>query len=102
MSLTATAAAASVEGGAPGNPGRTARRSKPPRPAQPWWFLVPAFLVLIMFFLVPTLYNLIYAFTDWSSFKTAINPVGLDNFRSLLSNGTLLADLRTTIIYAAL
>jgi raffinose/stachyose/melibiose transport system permease protein len=55
-----------------------------------------------MFFLVPTVYNLVYAFTDWSSFKTAINPVGLDNIRSLVSNGILLADLRTTIIYAAL
>lgn len=72
------------------------------RPAQPWWFLAPAFAVLIVFFLVPTLYNLIYAFTDWSSFKTAINPVGLQNFRNLLGNGILLKDLRTTVIYAAL
>src|SRR5690242_2293678 len=72
------------------------------RPAQPWWFLAPAFAVLIVFFLVPTLYNLIYAFTDWSSFKTAINPVGLQNFRDLLGNGILLKDLRTTVIYAAL
>ncbi|TCC07776.1 carbohydrate ABC transporter permease [Kribbella soli] len=80
-------------------PGRSAGR---PRPAQPWWFLAPAFAVLIVFFLVPTLYNLIYAFTDWSSFKTAINPVGLDNFRALLGNGVLLTDLRTTVIYAAL
>jgi len=63
---------------------------------------VPAFVVLIMFFLVPTIYNLVYAFTDWSSFKSAIKPVGLDNFRSLLRNGILLADLRTTVIYAAL
>jgi raffinose/stachyose/melibiose transport system permease protein len=102
MSLTATAAAASVEGGAPGSPERTARRYNRPRPAQPWWFLAPALVVLFAFFLVPTLYNLIYAFTDWSSFKTAINPVGLDNFRSLLDNGILLADLRTTLIYAAL
>jgi ABC-type sugar transport system permease subunit len=83
-------------------PGRSAGHSRRPRPAQPWWFLVPAFAVLILFFLVPTLYNLIYAFTDWSSFKTAINPVGLDNFRSLLGNGVLLSDLRTTVIYAAL
>lgn len=72
------------------------------RPAQPWWFLAPAFAVLIVFFLVPTLYNLIYAFTDWSSFKTAINPVGLQNFRDLVGNGILLKDLRTTVIYAAL
>lgn len=94
--------AAGLSGTAPQHQRRSADRSRRPRPAQPWWFLAPAFAVLIMFFLVPTLYNLIYAFTDWSSFKTAINPAGLDNFRSLLDNGVLLADLRTTVIYAAL
>lgn len=102
MSLTATAAAADAEGGVPGATGRTARRRSTVRPVQPWWFLVPAFAVLVTFFLIPTLYNLIYAFTDWSSFKAAIRPVGLDNFRSLLDNGILLTDLRTTLIYAAL
>jgi raffinose/stachyose/melibiose transport system permease protein len=91
-----------LDGGASGLPGRTTTRVRRPQPAQPWWFLAPAFVVLITFFLVPTLYNLIYAFTDWSSFKTAINPVGFDNFRSLASNGILLADLRITLIYAAL
>jgi len=102
MSLTSMTSAPSLERGAPGAPGRGAARPGRPRPGQPWWFLVPAFVVLIMFFLVPTIYNLVYAFTDWSSFKSAIKPVGLDNFRSLLRNGILLADLRTTVIYAAL
>ncbi len=102
MSLTAMAAAADAEGGVPGATGRTARRRNTLRPVQPWWFLVPAFAVLVTFFLIPTLYNLIYAFTDWSSFKAAIRPVGLDNFRSLLDNGILLTDLRTTLIYAVL
>ena len=102
MTLTTRTDTLTASSGASGVPGRTAPRAVRPRPAQPWWFLVPAFVVLVMFFLVPTLYNLIYAFTDWSSFKTAINPVGFDNFRSLLSNGILLADLRTTVIYAAL
>src|SRR5438445_11460795 len=100
MSVTSMTDTARVTGPATQlPPGRSAGR---PRPAQPWWFLVPAFAVLVTFFLVPTLYNLIYAFTDWSSFKSAIKPVGLDNFRQLLDNGILLADLRTTIIYAAL
>ncbi len=71
-------------------------------PAQPWWFLAPAFVLLVTFFLVPTLYNFIYAFTDWSSFKNAIKPVGLENFRQLIDNGILLSGLRTTVIYACL
>lgn len=43
--------------------------------SYPWGFVVPAFAVLAVFFLTPTIYNFIYAFTDWSSFKTTINPV---------------------------
>jgi raffinose/stachyose/melibiose transport system permease protein len=70
--------------------------------AHPIWFVVPAFAVLAVFFLAPTLLNFIYAFTDWSSFKTAINFVGFDNFTTLFSSGNLVADLRITIVYAVL
>lgn len=69
---------------------------------HPAWFLIPALAVLVVFFFVPTLFNFVYAFTDWSSFKKSIDFAGLDNVTSMLQNGTLLADLRTTLIYAAL
>ncbi|MCX2748257.1 sugar ABC transporter permease [Arthrobacter sp. MI7-26] len=87
----------------------TAARSSAPRPKtgrrrqdHPAWFLIPAVAVLIVFFFIPTLFNFFYAFTDWSSFKTKINFAGLDNVASLLQNGSLLADLRTTLVYAVL
>lgn len=70
------------------------------RASHPWWFLVPAYVLLAIFFLTPTIYNFVYAFTDWSSFKSAINPVGLKNFSMLLANGSLLNSLRITLIYA--
>ena len=69
---------------------------------HPYWFLVPALVVLFVFFFLPTLYNFIYAFTDWSSVKSAINFVGVSNFTQLLTNGSLLADLRITLVYAVL
>ena len=72
------------------------------RQTHPNWFLIPAFAVLLVFFFLPTLFNFIYAFTDWSGFKAAINPVGFDNFAELASNGTLFRALRITIVYAAL
>lgn len=72
------------------------------RKIHPWWFLAPAFDVLIVFFLVPTVYNFVYAFTDWSSFKSQINVIGTDNFSSLLENGTLLKSLRITLAYAVM
>jgi multiple sugar transport system permease protein/raffinose/stachyose/melibiose transport system permease protein len=69
---------------------------------HPWWFMAPAFAILLVFFFLPTLFNFIYAFTDWSSFKAEINPVGFDNFTDLASSGTLLKALRITLIYAVL
>lgn len=83
---------------------------QPPRPQRhdrrranhPARFLIPAFAVLAVFFFVPTVFNFVYALTDWSSFKSEINFVGLQNFRDLLSSGTLLAALRITLVYAVL
>ncbi|GAA1687661.1 sugar ABC transporter permease [Glycomyces endophyticus] len=69
---------------------------------HPLWFLVPALAVLVVFFFVPTLFNFVYAFTDWSSFKSAINFAGTDNFTSLFTNGTLLNSLKVTLVYAVL
>jgi raffinose/stachyose/melibiose transport system permease protein len=82
--------------------------STPARPTprrrqdHPAWFLYPALAVLVVFFFLPTLFNFVYAFTDWSSFKTRIDFAGLDNITSLLQNGSLLADLRITLVYAVL
>lgn len=66
----------------------------------PLRFLVPAGAVLLVFFFVPTVLNFIYAFTDWSAFKTTISFNGFDNFMSLFKNGILLRDLRTTLVFA--
>lgn len=69
---------------------------------HPLWFLVPALIVLVVFFFIPTIFNFIYAFTDWSSFKTQIGFVGAANFIDLFSSGTLLSRLWITIVYAVL
>ncbi|WP_377467753.1 carbohydrate ABC transporter permease [Populibacterium corticicola] len=65
-------------------------------------FLVPAFIVLGVFFFLPTLFNFIYALTDWSSFKSEVNFVGFRNISELLSSGTLVSALRITLVYAVL
>ncbi|MEV4018672.1 sugar ABC transporter permease [Nonomuraea angiospora] len=82
----------------------TATRGRPVvgRRTQPMWFMAPAFAILLVFFFLPTLFNFVYAFTDWSGFKSAIRPVGLDNFTDLASNGTLFRSLRVTVVYAVL
>jgi ABC-type sugar transport system permease subunit len=83
-------------------PVRRPPRRRRERATHPAWFLVPALVILAVFFVVPTVFNFVYAFTDWSGFKSAINPVGLDNFDRLVENGTLFRSLRITLVYAVL
>jgi ABC-type sugar transport system permease subunit len=78
------------------------RASRPERATHPAWFLVPALVILAVFFVVPTVFNFVYAFTDWSGFKSEINPVGLSNFSRVVENGTLFTSLRITLVYAVL
>lgn len=63
---------------------------------------MPALVVLVIFFFVPTVFNFVYAFTNWSSFHSDIGFVGFDNFAALFTNGSLLNDLRITLVYAVL
>lgn len=65
-------------------------------------YLVPAYIMLLIFFFVPTVLNFIYAFTNWSAFSKTIEFNGFDNFIELFQSGTLLRDLRVTLIYAIL
>ncbi|MGN9847290.1 carbohydrate ABC transporter permease [Nonomuraea sp. H19] len=83
---------------------RTVTRSRPAirRRTHPMWFMAPAFAILLLFFFLPTLFNFIYAFTDWSGFKAEIRAVGLENFTDLAANGTLFRSLRVTVVYAVL
>jgi raffinose/stachyose/melibiose transport system permease protein len=83
-------------------PARRHPRGAINRSTHPMWFLAPAFAILLVFFFLPTVFNFVYAFTDWSGFKAEINPVGLDNFEQLASSGTLFRALRTTVVYAVL
>ena len=81
---------------------RAPRRGTHHRQDHPAWFLFPALAVLLVFFFLPTIYNFVYAFTNWSSFHASISYVGLENFEDLFKNGNLLKDLRITLVYAVL
>jgi raffinose/stachyose/melibiose transport system permease protein len=67
---------------------------------EPFGLLVVPLGLFGLFFLLPNLLNLGYAFTDWSAFRPDVSFVGLENFKSLASDGTLWADLWLTVIYA--
>jgi ABC-type sugar transport system permease subunit len=64
--------------------------------------LLPAFVIIALFFLLPTVLNFVYAFTNWSAFNPAVSYVGFENFSSLLTDGSLLTSLRITLVWAVL
>src|SRR5215510_4976575 len=66
--------------------------------AYPHWFYLPAGLVFFIFFLVPTLLAFYFSLTRWSLFDATF--IGLDNYRTFVSDPQLISGLRNTIIYA--
>jgi raffinose/stachyose/melibiose transport system permease protein len=71
--------------------------------ASRWYvvvFISPAFVMVMVFFVIPNLLNFFYAFTNWSSYHSSVSWTGLENFRTLSREGQLWPDLRVTLEYA--
>lgn len=70
------------------------------RQSYPYWFLLPAFAIFALMFLVPTGTGIYYSFTDWNINTEKINFVGLQNYRELFTDKKLVAALSHTLVYA--
>ena len=66
----------------------------------PHWFYLPAAIVFVLFFLVPTALAFYFSLTRWSLFDATF--IGLDNYRTFVTDPQLLSGLRNTIIYAVM
>lgn len=66
----------------------------------PYWFVLPAAVVFVTLFLMPTLASFWFAMTRWDLFKAEF--VGLDNFHQFFKEPFLIEGLRNTVIYAVL
>jgi len=66
------------------------------------FLIIPALLFVFTFYLLPNILNFIYAFTDWSVFKTEVNFVGIQNFIELSQRGEIWKDLLITLEYGLL
>lgn len=65
----------------------------------PYLFLVPALIIFGVFFLLPTVLGFIYSLTDWDIDSKAINFIGFDNFKYLLSRDVFLKAFTNTVIF---
>ncbi len=65
-----------------------------------YWFLVPAFVIFIVFFIVPMVISLYFSMTVWDFESSRF--VGLDNFKTFLSTYSMSIGIKNTFIYAIL
>ncbi len=70
------------------------------RSPYPYWFVLPAAVVFVTLFLVPTVASLWFSLTRWDLYTASF--IGLDNFRQFFSEQNLTLGLGNTVIYAVL
>lgn len=70
--------------------------------AYPFYFAGGALILYLLFYVIPSLMGIYYAFTDWNSYTTEVNFVGLENFRTIFtSTGSqnYLHYIRNTVVF---
>ena len=67
------------------------RRRRGPSRVHPalWLFPVPAVVLYVIFFALPTVQAFQYAVTDWNGYSATFNQVGLSNFTTIASGDDL-------------
>lgn len=68
----------------------------------PFYFAGGALALYLVFYVIPSLMGFFYAFTDWNSYSTEVNFVGLNNFRAIFASGAgqnYLNFIRNTVIF---
>jgi raffinose/stachyose/melibiose transport system permease protein len=81
--------------------GNTARprRHRPLISYGHWWWALPAVALVLLVHYVATAGGAFYAFTDWTGIGD-FNFIGLDNFRRIFDDPTLLGSLKNTLFIA--
>jgi raffinose/stachyose/melibiose transport system permease protein len=66
----------------------------------PFYFAGGALFLYLLFFVLPSLMGFYYSFTDWNSYSTDVNFVGLANFRLIFSTGQgYLHFIQNTVVF---
>lgn len=63
-------------------------------------FFLPAFLIMIIFFILPILSTFYYSLFNWSILNDTMKYVGLNNYVDLFGSSEFRTALKNTIIYA--
>jgi raffinose/stachyose/melibiose transport system permease protein len=70
------------------------------RNRYPYYFVLAALILYIVFFIIPSLSGIAYAFTDWNAYSDEVKFVGLQNFQTIFSPGeNYLSYISNTFIF---
>ncbi|NEQ47264.1 MAG: sugar ABC transporter permease [Leptolyngbya sp. SIOISBB] len=75
---------------------RLKSRDRPPWLIQPL-YLLPAFFLLLVFFVVPALTTIGISFTDWQLGSSSIDFIGLENYKELFTDEVYRKSLINTL-----
>jgi raffinose/stachyose/melibiose transport system permease protein len=67
----------------------------------PLYFLYPALVVFLLFFITPTVIGFYYSFTDWNINAREIKFIGWANYEALFQEPRLKTALKNTLIFSA-
>jgi raffinose/stachyose/melibiose transport system permease protein len=69
--------------------------------AYPFYFTFGALALYVIFLVLPGFMGIAYSFTDWSSYSSEVNFIGLDNFRTIFSsNANYLGYIKNTLLFS--
>lgn len=69
--------------------------------AYPFYFVAAALILYLLFFVTPSVMGFFYAFTDWNSYTTEVNWVGLTNFKTIFTSTgqSYLLFIKNTVVF---
>ncbi len=68
----------------------------------PFYFASGALALYLLFFVLPSVMGIFYAFTDWNSYSSEVNFVGLDNLKLIFRSGSgqnYLLFIKNTVVF---
>ena len=61
---------------------------------------LPAVAVFITFFILPLVFTILYSFYNWTNFSPDVFLVGLNNYKKLFSDITIIRGIKNSLTYA--
>ena len=66
----------------------------------PYYFILPALLVYMLAYIMPTIMGFFLSFTDWNAYSSKIRFIGIEQFKRVFTDAVVWTSFINTIYYA--